>query len=246
MSHASNEKLKTTPDGQIKIKLEHLNLKQEKTDEKGLVSIEDSIDASIQQLVDYLHKSGGKLITATRNNGYNMRTNRVTNRKQKWEEKQLYGRFRRLISDISHRKTWKWLRKRNLKRLNDLPWIYTWFISETLCNNGFPLSVLLTVITNEITEFYTGISAKFSCAFMSSLTGWNLRVICSTNYANCMEVLFFIQYYNKQVDLFGNSSYCKVKKAPTLKTERKLLHILGKNTDLIPKTKYRQLIQHYC
>ena len=32
-------------------------------------------------------------------------------RKQKWEGKQLYGRFKRLINNISHDKTWTWLRK---------------------------------------------------------------------------------------------------------------------------------------
>ena len=37
-------------------------------------------------------------------------------RKQKWEGKQLYGRFKRLINNISHDKTWHWLRKGNLKR----------------------------------------------------------------------------------------------------------------------------------
>ena len=36
--------------------------------------------------------------------------------KQKSEEKQLYGRFKRLTSGISHEKTWTWLRKENLKR----------------------------------------------------------------------------------------------------------------------------------
>ena len=36
--------------------------------------------------------------------------------KKKWEEKQFYGRFNRLTSDISHEKTWTWLRKGNLKR----------------------------------------------------------------------------------------------------------------------------------
>ena len=30
--------------------------------------------------------------------------------------KQLYGRFKRLINNISHQKTWTWLRKGNLKR----------------------------------------------------------------------------------------------------------------------------------
>ena len=37
-------------------------------------------------------------------------------RKQKWEEKQLHGRFKRLINNISHDKTWTWLRKGNFKR----------------------------------------------------------------------------------------------------------------------------------
>ena len=37
-------------------------------------------------------------------------------RKQKWEGKQLYGRFKRLIKNISHDKTWTWLRKGNFKR----------------------------------------------------------------------------------------------------------------------------------
>ena len=37
-------------------------------------------------------------------------------RKQKWEEKQPYGRFKRLISNIFPEKTWTWLRKGNLKR----------------------------------------------------------------------------------------------------------------------------------
>ena len=37
-------------------------------------------------------------------------------RKQKWEGKQLYGRFKRLINNISHDKTWTWLKKGNFKR----------------------------------------------------------------------------------------------------------------------------------
>ena len=37
-------------------------------------------------------------------------------RKQKWEEKQLYERFKRLTNNISLEKTWTWLRKGNFKR----------------------------------------------------------------------------------------------------------------------------------
>ena len=54
-----------------------------------------------------------------------------------------------------------------------------------------------------------------------------------------------VEYSNKLADLIGNGGYCKVKKDLTLKTERKLSQIPGKNKDLIPQTKYRQLIQHY-
>ena len=43
--------------------------------------------------------------------------NRVTiTRKQKWERKQLYWHFKRLINNISHDKTCTWLRKGNFKR----------------------------------------------------------------------------------------------------------------------------------
>ena len=43
--------------------------------------------------------------------------NRTTiTRKQKWEGKQLYWRFKWLINNISHDKTWTWLRKGNFKR----------------------------------------------------------------------------------------------------------------------------------
>ena len=37
-------------------------------------------------------------------------------RKQKWEGKQLYGLFKRLINNISHDKTWTWARKGKFKR----------------------------------------------------------------------------------------------------------------------------------
>ena len=37
-------------------------------------------------------------------------------RKQKWEGKLCCGHFKRLINNISHEKTWTWLRKSNFKR----------------------------------------------------------------------------------------------------------------------------------
>ena len=79
-----------------------------------LASIEDCIDASIQRLEDYIEKHERGLITAMRNDTDNTIDNRMTiTRKQKWEEKQLYGRFKRLINNFSHDKTWTWLRKGN-------------------------------------------------------------------------------------------------------------------------------------
>ena len=71
---------------------------------RGIISIENSIDVSIR-LEDYIEKPEG-LITTTRNNTDDTKTNRTTiTRKQKYEEKQLHGRFKRLISNISHEKT---------------------------------------------------------------------------------------------------------------------------------------------
>ena len=84
---------------------------------RGLASIEDSVDASIQRLKDYIQNHEGGLITATRNETENTMNNTMTiTRKQKWEGKQLYGRFKRRINNISHDKTWTWLRKGNFKR----------------------------------------------------------------------------------------------------------------------------------
>ena len=74
---------------------------------KSLASTEDSVDASIQRLEDYIQKHEGGLITATRNDTDKTMDNRMTiTRKQKWEVKQLCGRFKILINNISHHKTW--------------------------------------------------------------------------------------------------------------------------------------------
>ena len=89
-----------------------------------LAIIEDSVDASIQRLKDYIQKHEGGLITATNNETENTMNNRMTIiRKQKWEGKQLYGRFKRLKNNISHDKTWTWLRKGNIKRETESPLI---------------------------------------------------------------------------------------------------------------------------
>ena len=69
------------------------------------------------RIEDYIQKHDGGLITAIRNDTDNTMDNRMTiTRKQKWEGKQVYGRVKRLINNISHDKTWTWLRKGNFKR----------------------------------------------------------------------------------------------------------------------------------
>ena len=84
---------------------------------RGHASIEDSFDASIQRIEDDIEKRRGRLITATRNNTDNTRISRTEiTRKQKLEEKQLYGRFKRRTNDIFHEKTWMWKSKGNLER----------------------------------------------------------------------------------------------------------------------------------
>ena len=51
------------------------------------------------------------------NNNYNNNNKRMTTiKKQKWEGKQLHGRFKRQINNISNDKTWTWLRKESFKR----------------------------------------------------------------------------------------------------------------------------------
>ena len=54
-----------------------------------------------------------RLIRAANNTLGNIRTTRKTakDRKQKQEEKQLYGYFKRQTSKIAHEKTWTWLIK---------------------------------------------------------------------------------------------------------------------------------------
>ena len=88
-----------------------------KEEGRGLASIEYSIDTSIQRLEDYIEKQERGLIMAIRNSTDHTIDNKMTKtRKQKLEGKQLHGRFKRLINNISHDETWTWLRKGNFKR----------------------------------------------------------------------------------------------------------------------------------
>ena len=60
---------------------------------RGLASIEDTDDASIQQLKDYIEKHERGLIITIRNDTDNTINERITTR-EKWEGKQLHGRFK--------------------------------------------------------------------------------------------------------------------------------------------------------
>ena len=50
---------------------------------RGLASIEDSVDASMQRLKDYIEKHEGGLIAATRNDTDNTKTIRMTKTRKK-------------------------------------------------------------------------------------------------------------------------------------------------------------------
>ena len=84
---------------------------------RGLASIEENVDASIQLREDYIEKHVGRLITTIRNEtGITMDNRLAINRKQKLEVNQLYECFKRLINNISHQKTQTWLRKGNFMK----------------------------------------------------------------------------------------------------------------------------------
>ena len=84
---------------------------------RGLASIEDTVDASIQRLADYIEKHERGLITTIRNDTDNTINERMTTTsKQKREGNDSMARFKRLVNNISHQKTLTCLRKGNLNR----------------------------------------------------------------------------------------------------------------------------------
>ena len=81
----------------------------------GLTTIQDSVNASIQRVEDFVKSAEEDWLHTSDTN-----INRTKiNRKQKCEEKQLNGHFKQLTSEISHEETWTWLRKGNRKRENE-------------------------------------------------------------------------------------------------------------------------------
>ena len=93
------------------------NMFQEKREEEDLPALKTALTHRYNDTKTIYKKHEGGLITATGNDTENTMNNRMTmTRKQKWAGKRLYGRFKRLINNISHDKTWTWLRKGNFKR----------------------------------------------------------------------------------------------------------------------------------
>ena len=87
---------------------------QERRNEEELPAVKKALT---HRYNDYIEKHEGGLITAIRNDSDNTMDNRmIITRKEKWEENQLHGRFKRLINNISHDKTWTWPKKGNFKR----------------------------------------------------------------------------------------------------------------------------------
>ena len=85
------------------------NVKERK---REYANIEERVDTSIRKLEDSMKKGKERLITATRNNIMICRT---TTRKQKCEEKQLYGHFKRRTDEILHKKIVHGYRKETLR-----------------------------------------------------------------------------------------------------------------------------------
>ena len=73
---------------------------------KWLTNIDDSVDESIKRFRDYIKSAEED----------NTRTNRTEiTRKERSEEKQVCGHFKRQTSNFQHKKTWTWPRKGNVK-----------------------------------------------------------------------------------------------------------------------------------
>ena len=83
-----------------------------------LASVEDCIDALMQRLEDCIKKGKERLIKVANNSISIISIGRKTTKtkKQKWEEKQLYGYFKQQPDEIARKKIWIWQRKRILKR----------------------------------------------------------------------------------------------------------------------------------
>ena len=79
-----------------------------------LTSIENYVDGSIQRLQAYIKKIKEKLNSAANYTNDSIKINRRT--AKTWKQKQLYKYFKWQTGEITHKKTWTWLRKGNLEK----------------------------------------------------------------------------------------------------------------------------------
>ena len=93
--------------------VDRLNVFRKREDDLPALNIASCIDTTTQTL----HRKTQRKTDYTRNNTDNTRINRTNiTRKQKWEEKQLYGNFKQQTSDISHEENMDVTKKGNLKK----------------------------------------------------------------------------------------------------------------------------------
>ena len=127
--------------------------------------------------------------------------NRMTiTRKQKWKEKQLYGRFKRLIYNISHEKTWTWLRKENFTRETES-------LPIAAQNNAIrPIMFIIkgcrtiVFIFMVISTFWPICPPAFYRCLSNSETYTQLRTM---SFIESMEVAFLIPFNHNRVQVLG-------------------------------------------
>ena len=84
-------------------------------EEEDLPALETGLTHRYNDSKDYIQKHDGGRITAIRNHTDNTMDNKMPiTRKQKWEGKQLYGRFKWLLNTVSHDKNLDVAKKRKL------------------------------------------------------------------------------------------------------------------------------------
>ena len=76
--------------------------------------MDNRIKIARKRLEGFIEKLEGRLITAIRNDIDNTMDNSVKIAREKWEEKQLYVLFKRLINNISQEKKTDQAKKRKL------------------------------------------------------------------------------------------------------------------------------------
>ena len=74
------------------------------------------MESSLLQLEYYIKKNKGGQIIVASNSADNIRTNRIKKTKKPLRRKTTVGIFQATTSDAAPKKTWTWLRRRNLTK----------------------------------------------------------------------------------------------------------------------------------